>query len=71
MLSDMFFAEILYMKCMNFEFEFVAFALLKPDMDANRSCCDCFCYLSEHGKAENRYLHEILDQNLKYCKSIK
>lgn len=27
MLSDMFCTEILYMKCMNFEFEIVAFAL--------------------------------------------
>ncbi|CAL2236700.1 unnamed protein product [Prunus armeniaca] len=37
MLPDMFFAEIPYMKCMNFEFEIVAFALSKPDMDANRN----------------------------------
>ncbi|CAB4298781.1 unnamed protein product [Prunus armeniaca] len=36
MLPDMFSAEIPYMKCMNFEFEIVAFALSKPDMDANR-----------------------------------
>ncbi|CAL2237353.1 unnamed protein product [Prunus armeniaca] len=36
MLPDMFSAEIPYMKCMNFEFEIVTFALSKPDMDANR-----------------------------------
>ncbi|KAH0976227.1 hypothetical protein GBA52_018126 [Prunus armeniaca] len=25
----------------------------------------------EHGKVENRHLHEMLEQDLKYCKSIK
>ncbi|CAB4319535.1 unnamed protein product [Prunus armeniaca] len=27
--------------------------------------------LLEHGKVENRHLHEMLEQDLKYCKSIK